>query len=185
MSAELTKNTDDSNLTLVERLRLRRQHGNIDCLLLDCSSSMAIEVEPRVSRHKALQEILSKIRFNGSVFWFNNLHGEMMNGQEVPKPQGNTYLAGLLTHIKLAGHKSCLVITDGEITDKIQTREAKKDLKIKVMFVGSVKPAFLDELASDGTATVEDLAQTKILTEKIQLLLAPPANSTSKGPIEL
>lgn len=184
-NSELQK-TDEYNLTLAEKLKLRRTPMAIDAILLDVSSSMGIDVEPGKSRWEALREILSSVKFKGRKFFFNSQFGEVTADKPLPAPTGGTMLAALLDHIKAEGCKSCLIITDGEVHDKIQVRESKKGMKIKVMFVGTVKPAFLDELATDGHATVEDLAQTKQLTDKIQLLLsASDATASDKGPIQL
>jgi hypothetical protein len=191
MSQDLTKaHENDQYLTLKEKLALRRQPSNIDALLLDCSSSMNLDVEPGKSRYAALLDILSNVRFNGRVFWFNSYWEELHDKPITPPaPSGDTHLASLLAYIKQEGCKSCLIITDGEINDKAGTRmclASEPKINIKVMFVGTNKPAFLDELATDGNATVEDLSQPKQLAEKIQLLLtAGTGEAGRKGPIEL
>ena len=176
--SDITKATDQ-NLTLTERLKLKR---SCSVLLLDCSGSMNEDVEPGRSKASALRDIVSGLDQN-HFFWFNSTFGECTK-DTIPNPSGNTYLAALLNDIKSKGHRSVIILTDGDINDKFATLLARRSLAIKVMYIGAgQRPAFLDQLASAGNATTEDLKETKQLTNKIQLLLGSGAER--KGAIEL
>jgi len=176
----------DNNLTLVEKLRLKKRQSSNAALLLDVSYSMSTDVEPGIPKIQALRETVSGLHTDREMFWFSSDFGSCTK-DTIPNPMGGTNLSGLLKHIKEKGYKSCIILTDGDISDKAETLRSKGELNIKVMYIGAgPRPAFLDQLASSGIATTEDLKQTKQLTEKVQLLLESSAIAPEKkGPIQL
>lgn len=170
-SQELEKQSEQ-HLTLSEKLALRRSNSDY-VLLLDTSGSMSTDIEPEVSRISALRKIVQDLSTNPKMFFFESHFGECTK-ETIPVPAGCTYLAPLILHLKSIGVTKAIVITDGEMTDQLNTLDACKDFQLKIMYVGSEqRPEFLDKLAaqSGGFATTEDLKAQKQLTNKIQLLL--------------
>ena len=181
MTAELTQNTE-KHLTLTERLHVRR---NSTTLLVDTSGSMASDCEPGLSKIQALRNIVNGLSGSSAIMWFNSKFGWCAK-DSIPDPCDCTYLANVLMHLKALGHRSIVLITDGDITDKQETLVACKDMNIKCMYIGAgPRPEFLDKLAnlSGGWATTEDLTQQKLLTEKVQLLLG--SGEPVRGAFEL
>ena len=182
---EITKE-DNKNLTLVERLKLRRSIS-ATALLLDCSSSMAIEVEPGTSRMQALRNIVNSLPDNPNLYCFHDGYGKCTK-DTIPNPHGATFLSELLNYLKQERINSAVLLTDGDITDKTNTLVAAKGMNLKIMYIGSgIRPAFLDKLAAlcGGFATTEDLKMQKELSGKIQLLLGPNAATLGEKAIEL
>jgi hypothetical protein len=183
MITELTKE-GNKNLTLVERLKLKRTGA---VLLLDCSGSMASDCEPGLSKIQALRNIVLSLPGEPLIFWFNS-HSGMCTKSTIPDPYASTYLAPALIMLKFNGHKNVVLITDGDINDKDATLTAMAGMTIKPMYVGAgARPAFLDKLASvsGGFAITEDLRQRKQLTDKVTLLLNPGGETKPRGAFEL
>ena len=175
----------DNNLTLVEKLRLKKQSQGNAVLLLDVSYSMNAPVDGDKRKIDALREVVADLHSAEALYWFSSDFGSCTK-DTIPNPMGGTNLSGLLKHIKEKGYKSCIVLTDGDISDKAETLRTKEGLNIKVMYIGAgPRPAFLDQLASSGIATTENLKQTKQLTEKVRLLLEAGSETVKKGPIQL
>lgn len=182
---DITK-ASDTNLTLKERLALKRQPlAGGACLLLDVSSSMSISIEPGERRIDALRKIVAAIPGNPPTYAFaDNIR--KIQKSEVPNPCGFTYMGVAFTALKLEGHKSVIMVTDGEASDKTAALQAVEGLTVQIMYVGSgPEPEFLKELAkkAGGFCTLENLRKPKELAEKITRLLEPAP--TSKGAIEL
>ena len=183
MITELTKE-GNQNLTLVERLKLKRTGA---VLLLDCSGSMSSDCEPGLSKIQALRNIVTGLPGDPTIFWFNSLSG-VCTKDTIPDPRASTYLAPALARLKSNGHKNVVLITDGDINDKDATLAAMVGMTIKPMYVGAgARPAFLDKLASmsGGFATTDDLRQRKALTEKVTLLLNRGIEPQPRGAYEL
>ena len=182
-SQDITKQ-EEQHLTLSEKLKLRRSNtGTV--LLLDVSSSMSEEIEPERSKYKALCEIISGLNNNPKMYYFSDTYGECTK-ESIPRPNGMTYLSPLLEYLKSTAITQAIVITDGDMTDKINTLNSSIGMNLKIMYVGTgLRPAFLDKLANQcgGWASTEDLKiqSQKALTEKIQLLICSGNEQIDRG----
>ena len=68
-----------------------------------------------------------------------------------------TYLGRAFKQLKKDGHKSIVLITDGEATDPEDALEEAKDLQVEVFYVGPApQPKFLSKLAKVAGGSGKD-----------------------------
>lgn len=173
MTEELAKALG-TNLTLAQKLRLKKQQG---CLLLDISSSMASEIEPGHSKLQALKDIVEGLSIASAYIFSSSIRKVAKSAIPSVHSGGGTNMAGALNTLKLEGHKKIVMITDGQPDNQATVLEAVQGIELRILYVGpEPKPKFLDELAKAGASfcSQEDLKLTKELTDKVQLLLGSP-----------
>lgn len=172
--SEILKQTVGTNLTLAEKLRLKRNSG---CLLLDISGSMASELEPGQTKLQALKDIVIGLNnLSSPIFPFasNVTQGCVQSNIQTLRASGGTNMALAINFAKGKGYRKIVMITDGKPDSEDLALKAVKDVELRILYVGpEPKPAFLDKLAQAGASfcTQEDLKNTKELTNKVQLLL--------------
>lgn len=178
----LSKNYEQ-NLTLRERREAKKVTG---ALLLDVSGSMCGPVEPGKKKIDVLRDIVKSLHGNPDVYTFSN-EARKVTTSTIPNPHGDTDMAPALRLAKREGHNSAVVITDGDITDKVATLKEVEGFNLQILYVGlGDPPDFLDKLAKaagGGFCTQHDLKNPKEIESKVQLLLGPPPEK--KGPIAL
>ena len=167
--------SEPSNLTLVERLKARK---NQYALLLDLSGSMASSLEPQQTKYEALCGIVQRLQSPVEIFAFNTSTTKVTR-DSIPRPSGGTIMSQALRFVKSLNIKKVIMVTDGNDADydKQVALEEAKDMELKIMYVGpDPKPAFLDQLATNGFCTSEDLKQPTVLSEKLRLLIDGEVN---------
>jgi len=171
---------NQSTMTLYQRLKASK---NKPAIALDVSASMDGIVEGTTRAIDCLRQVIKDIQVSANYYWFNTDWGKCTK-ENVPEPDGGTWLSPVIEAIKSDGYNEALVITDGDVNanNQEQTLKATENIKLTIYYVGPGKrPEFLEKLAkqSGGFCEKRDLKFTQELTEAIQKLL-PPA-----GPISL
>jgi hypothetical protein len=181
MTPDLQRSTQ--SLSLVERLKLQRK---MPVLLLDVSGSMSeyLDYEDKSSLKRkidALRDIVNNLSPTPELYAFSSEATHVQNKNSIPDPHGSTALSNGLKLVKERKKSSIVLVTDGNVDfhDRIQSLQEVKDIELKIIYVGnSPIPDFLIELSksarSGSFCKSEDLKETKLLTEKIQLLLTGP-----------
>lgn len=178
------------------------------CLMLDVSFSMADGIATGERAIDALRKIVADVRAKVTVptaaFGLRAatdvrdgrvVKGEevaMLEGDEVPEPQGGTPLAEAIAFARERGFKHLIVISDGAPNSPSDALEEAKKFggKIDAIFVGDDGDAgaeFMAELAAltGGTGQLGDLAQLQLMSSTIRGLLGSGQAQIGGGPIQL
>ena len=144
-------------------------------MLLDISSSMnGPSEDPKVTRIEALRKLVvdMKLMPGQTVYTFSYL-AERCDPNHIPEPSGGTNLTGAFKKLKEDGHKSVVLITDGEPDNpKAALEEAKGFSGLEIFYVGSgQQPSFLKKLAKAGGGSSCQVSMDAQLSATIQKLL--------------
>jgi hypothetical protein len=147
------------------------------CLLLDCSGSMAGPVADEwgsPSKHEAMRALLPQFGVTRR-FAFSDGCAE---SPRLPAPDGSTNMAGAFAALKAAGIRHAVIITDGEPNDERAVLRAAAGLRLDIIYVGPPpEPPFLAALARAcaGTAQSASLKQPAQIAKKVrEVLMLPP-----------
>jgi Mg-chelatase subunit ChlD len=144
-------------------------------LLLDISSSMKGRSEdPDVTRIEALRKLVvdMKLAPGQPVYTFSYLT-ERCDPNHIPEPSGGTNLTGAFKKLKEDGHKSVVLITDGEPDNpKSALEEARGFSGLEIFYVGSgQQPSFLKKLAKAGGGSACQVSMDPQLSATVRKLL--------------
>lgn len=154
-----------------------------DCLLLDCSESMAYDYGGDQLPIDDLRELAAKFA-NVRRFIFASVCREIKPTDHIPNPFGSTAMHVAFMEIKNRGITHAVMITDGLPDFADQALIAAVGLRIDILYVGpDPTPKFLKELADKTGGKFDDeikfggsggSGDAKKIESKIRGLLSAP-----------
>lgn len=153
----------------------QQQQAIPKALLLDLSGSMDGKTEkPGERRIDALRNLVSDMQLtSGQPVYAFSYSCERCDPNCIPEPSGGTDLAKAFKHLKVEGHKSVILITDGQPDDAAEALEEAKGLRLEIFYVGAGrKPAFLTQLAKACGGSAREVTMDKQLADTVRKLLA-------------
>jgi hypothetical protein len=144
---------------------------NRPCLLLDVSYSMNTN-DGRGRRIDLLRKAVDTVPNLGatSIYCFSEECVKVRGVRNILEPQSSTAMDHAFTMIRGAGFESAILITDGMPDSEEAALRASAGLTLRILYVGPKPiPDFLKRLAqmTAGTCESQDLANTKLLSQKI------------------
>src|SRR5215831_1968218 len=141
------------------------------CLLLDVSYSMTTN-DGRGRRIDLLRKAVDTVPNLGatSIYCFSDECVKVRGVRGILEPQSGTAMDHAFTIIRGAGFESAILITDGMPESEEDALRAAAGLVLRIIYVGPKPvPDFLKRLAqvTAGTCESQDLANTKLLSQKI------------------
>lgn len=160
---------------LFTNLQPKPRNARNICLLLDVSYSMDIDDGKgrRIDLLKSALETVPNVN-STPIFCFSSDIVKAEDVQAIPRPHGSTNMAYGFEVIKIAGHDSAILITDGQPDSEEWALRNANGLMLGIIYVGPEPvPSFLERLAAAtrGTFKIEDLTNTKQLGASIAGLL--------------
>lgn len=151
------------------------------CLLLDCSGSMDIMIDPAqraIDALRAMAEDFKDVR----RFEFSDGCVEIPVGIQLAPygANGGTNMRHAFETVKAAGIKHVIIMTDGQPADPEGTLKSAQGLRVDVFYIGpDPAPEFLKQLAqmSGGSYGKDSLTARKALTQKVRALIAAPSKA--------